>query len=180
MGPVVAIIGRPNVGKSSLFNKIIGEDKAIIADFSGLTRDRLYGNFSFKSHDFSIIDTGGISNDKEEINLLILQEIYKAIEEADGFIFLVDAEYGLSHDDYKIHEILRKSGKKYILALNKSELSSSKKNINDFYQLGVKNFIKVSAKNGLGIKNLKEEVLNKFQTETSSRIEKKLIVIISR
>ena len=96
MGPVVAIIGRPNVGKSSLFNKIIGEDRAIIADFSGLTRDRLYGNFSFKSHNFSIIDTGGISNDKEEINLLILQEIYKAIEEADGFIFLVDAEYGLS------------------------------------------------------------------------------------
>ena len=174
MGPVVAIIGRPNVGKSSLFNKIIGEDKAIIADFSGLTRDRLYGNFSFKSHDFSIIDTGGISNDKEEINLLILQEIYKAIEEADGFIFLVDAEYGLSHDDYKIHEILRKSGKKYILALNKSELSSSKKNINDFYQLGVRSFIKVSAKNGLGIKNLKEEVLNKFQTETSSHIEKKI------
>ena len=174
MGPVVAIIGRPNVGKSSLFNKIIGEDKAIIADFSGLTRDRLYGNFSFKSHDFSIIDTGGISNDKEEINLLILQEIYKAIEEADGFIFLVDAEYGLSQDDYKIHEILRKSGKKYILALNKSELSSSKKNINDFYQLGVRSFIKVSAKNGLGIKNLKEEVLNKFQTETSSHIEKKI------
>ena len=75
MGPIVAIIGRPNVGKSSLFNKIIGEDKAIIADFSGLTRDRLYGNFSFKSRNFSIIDTGGISDEKEEMNLLILKEI---------------------------------------------------------------------------------------------------------
>lgn len=172
MGPVVAIIGRPNVGKSSLFNKIIGEDKAIIADFSGLTRDRLYGNFSLESQNFSIIDTGGVSDEKEEINLLILQEITKAIEEADGFIFLVDAEYGLSQDDYKIHEILRKSGKKYILALNKSELRSSDKNINDFYQLGVKNFIKVSAKNGLGIKNLKEEIFNKFQTETNFDLEK--------
>ena len=171
MGPIVAIIGRPNVGKSSLFNKIIGEDKAIIADFSGLTRDRLYGNFSFKSRNFSIIDTGGISDEKEEMNLLILKEIDKAIEEADGFIFLVDADYGLSQDDYRIHEILRKSGKKYILALNKSELKSSEKNINDFYQLGVKSFIKVSAKNGLGIKNLKEEVLNQFHIETSSILE---------
>ena len=158
MGPLVAIIGRPNVGKSSLFNKIIGEDKAIIADFSGLTRDRLYGNFSFKSRNFSIIDTGGISDEREEMNRLILKEIDKAIEEADGFIFLVDAEYGLSQDDYRINEILRKSGKKYILALNKAELKSSEKNINDFYQLGVKSFIKVSAKNGLGIKNLKEAV----------------------
>ena len=132
MGPIVAIIGRPNVGKSSLFNKLIGEDKAIIADFSGLTRDRLYGNFSLKNKNFSIIDTGGVSDDREEINLLILQEINKAIEEADGFIFLVDAEFGLSQEDYKIHEILRKSGKKYILALNKTELKSSEKNINDF------------------------------------------------
>ena len=77
---------------------------------------------------------------------MCIRDRYKAIEEADGFIFLVDAEYGLSQDDYKIHEILRKSGKKYILALNKSELSSSKKNINDFYQLGVKSFIQVPLK----------------------------------
>tara|TARA_B100000900_G_scaffold378075_1_gene361985 strand:- start:271 stop:1656 length:1386 start_codon:yes stop_codon:yes gene_type:complete len=174
MGPIVAIIGRPNVGKSSLFNKIIGEDKAIIADFSGLTRDRLYGNFSFKSQNFSMVDTGGISEEREEINFLILQEIEKAIEEADGFIFLVDANYGLSQDDYKIHETLRKSGKKYILALNKSELKSSESNINDFYQLGVKSFIKVSAKNGLGIKNLKEEIFNQFQTDEIPILEKKI------
>ncbi len=173
MGPIVAIIGRPNVGKSSLFNKLIGEDKAIIADFSGLTRDRLYGNFSLKNKNFSIIDTGGVSDDREEINLLILQEINKAIEEADGFIFLVDAEFGLSQEDYKIHEILRRSGKKYILALNKTELKSSEKNINDFYQLGVTSFIKVSAKNGLGIKNLKDEILNTFQAKTNSKLEQK-------
>ncbi len=172
MGPIISIIGRPNVGKSSLFNKIIGEDKAIIADFSGLTRDRLYGSFSLKSQNFSIIDTGGISEEREEINLLILQEIDKAIEESDGFIFLVDAEYGLSQNDYKINEILRKSGKKYILALNKSELRSSKKNIDDFFQLGIKNFIKVSAKNGLGIKKLKEEVFNQFHTEKNYNLEK--------
>ena len=68
MGPIIAIIGRPNVGKSSLFNKLIGEDRAIVADFSGLTRDRLYGNFSVKEQRFSIVDTGGISDQKEEIN----------------------------------------------------------------------------------------------------------------
>ena len=171
MGPIIAIIGRPNVGKSSLFNKLIGEDRAIVADFSGLTRDRLYGNFSVKEQRFSIVDTGGISDQKEEINQLILGEINKVIEEADGFIFLVDAQYGLSQDDYKIHQIIRKSGKKYILALNKSELKSSEKNIDDFYQLGIKNFIKISAKNGLGMKILKEEISSVFRYDEKLKFE---------
>ena len=171
MGPIIAIIGRPNVGKSSLFNKLIGEDRAIVADFSGLTRDRLYGNFSVKEQRFSIVDTGGISDQKEEINQLILEEIKKVIEEADGFVFLVDAQYGLSQDDYKIHQIIRKSGKKYILALNKSELKSSEKNIDDFYQLGIKNFIKISAKNGLGMKILKEEISSVFRHDEKSKFE---------
>ena len=171
MGPIIAIIGRPNVGKSSLFNKLIGEDRAIVADFSGLTRDRLYGNFFVKAQRFSIVDTGGISDQKEEINQLILGEINKVIEEADGFIFLVDAQYGLSQDDYKIHQIIRKSGKKYILALNKSELKSSEKNIDDFYQLGIKNFIKISAKNGLGMKILKEEISSVFRHDEKLKFE---------
>ena len=165
MGPIIAIIGRPNVGKSSLFNKIIGVDQAIVADFSGLTRDRLYGNFKFNSKDFSVIDTGGISNEKDEINQLIYKEINNAIEEADGFIFLLDAHFGLTKGDFDILESLRKSGKKYILALNKSELKASEKNFSDFYQLGVKNFVKISAKNGLGIKDLKEQIFENFKSD---------------
>ena len=165
MGPIIAIIGRPNVGKSSLFNKIIGMDQAIVADFSGLTRDRLYGNFKLNSKNFSVIDTGGISNEKDEINQLIYKEINNAIEEADGFIFLLDAHFGLSQGDFDIHESLRKSGKKYILALNKSELKASEKNFSDFYQLGVKNFVKISAKNGLGIKDLKEQIFEIFKSD---------------
>ena len=165
MGPIIAIIGRPNVGKSSLFNKIIGVDQAIVADFSGLTRDRLYGNFKLNSKNFSVIDTGGISNEKDEINQLIYKEINNAIEEADGFIFLLDAHFGLSQGDFDIHESLRKSGKKYILALNKSELKASEKNFSDFYQLGVKNFVKISAKNGLGIKDLKEQIFENFKSD---------------
>lgn len=165
MGPIIAIIGRPNVGKSSLFNKIIGVDQAIVADFSGLTRDRLYGNFKFNSKDFSVIDTGGISNEKDEINQLIYKEINNAIEEADGFIFLLDAHFGLTKGDFDILESLRKSGKKYILALNKSELKASEKNFSDFYQLGVKNFVKISAKNGLGIKDLKEQIFEIFKSD---------------
>jgi len=183
MGPIIAIIGRPNVGKSSLFNKLIGEDRAIVADFSGLTRDRLYGNFSIFSKKFSLVDTGGVSKDKEELNQLILKEIDKAIQEADGFIFLVDANFGLCQEDYEINDILRKSGKKYILALNKSELKASEQNFNDFYQLGLKQFIKISAKNGLGIKSLKDEIYSNFKNDefhefSSNQIQDKIKVSI--
>lgn len=183
MGPIIAIIGRPNVGKSSLFNKLIGEDRAIVADFSGLTRDRLYGNFSVSSKNFSLVDTGGVSKEKEELNQLILKEIDKAIQEADGFIFLVDANFGLCREDYEINDILRKSGKKYILALNKSELKTSEKNINDFYQLGLKQFFKISAKNGLGIKRIKDEIYSNFKSEdyhefSSSSIQDKIKISI--
>ncbi len=155
MGPLIAIVGRPNVGKSSLFNKLIGEDIALIADFPGLTRDRNYSGCKIGNSDYILVDTGGITNSSSKFDELILAETQKAISDADGLIFLVDSSKSIHQLDFEINDILRKSGKNYVLAINKSETKESKNNTSDFYSLGVKNSFEISAKNGLGMKNFK-------------------------
>ncbi|MBV13124.1 MAG: ribosome biogenesis GTPase Der [Flavobacteriaceae bacterium] len=162
MGPLLAIVGRPNVGKSSLFNVLVGENLALIADFPGLTRDRHYGNSEIGSSHYLLVDTGGITESDSKFDKLILEETNKAISESDGFIFLTDATSPLHHLDLKINEMLRKSGKKYILAINKSETKKSRENISEFYSLGVKHSSEISAQNGLGIKKFKESILELF------------------
>ena len=108
MGPLIAIVGRPNVGKSSLFNKLIGEDIALIADFPGLTRDRNYSGCKIENSDYILVDTGGITNSSSKFDELILAETQKAISDADGLIFLVDSSKSIHQLDFEINDILRK------------------------------------------------------------------------
>ena len=162
MGPLIAIVGRPNVGKSSLFNKLIGEDIALIADYPGLTRDRNYSGCKIDNSNYILVDTGGITNPSSKFDQLILAETQKAISDADGLIFLVDSSSSINQLDFEINDILRKSGKNYVLVINKSETKESKNNISDFYSLGVKNSFEISAKNGLGMRNFKTSLHNIF------------------
>ncbi len=168
MGPLIAIVGRPNVGKSSLFNKLIGDDVALIADYPGLTRDRNYSGCKINDFHYILVDTGGITDSSSKFDKLILVETEKAISDADGLIFLVDASSSIHQLDFKINEILRKSNKNYILAINKSETKNSRNNISEFYSLGVKNSFEISAKNGLGMKSFKNLINSTFPSKSQS------------
>ena len=108
MGPLIAIVGRPNVGKSSLFNKLIGEDIALIADFPGLTRDRNYSGCKIENSDYILVDTGGITNSPSKFDELILAETQKAISDADGLIFLVDSSKSIHQLDFEINETIHR------------------------------------------------------------------------
>ena len=162
MGPLIAIVGRPNVGKSTLFNTLVGQNLSLVADFPGLTRDRKYGSASINDSSYIFIDTAGITDSDDEFEKLILNETQKAIKEADGFLFLVDATDPLNSLDLEINNILRKSGKEYLLCLNKSDQKDSKDNLQDFYELGVKITLKISAKNKNGLKELRKNISKQF------------------
>ena len=162
MGPLVAIIGRPNVGKSTLFNSLIGQNLSLVADLPGLTRDRKYGSGNIDKFSYVFIDTAGITETDNEFENQVLKETHKAIEEADGFLFLVDATTSLISLDLKINSILRKSGKKYILCINKSDKKESRSNLVDFYDLGVQNTEIISAKNKNGLKSLRKKIIETF------------------
>ena len=171
MGPLIAIIGRPNVGKSTLFNSLIGENLSLVADFPGLTRDRKYGSTNIQNSSYIFIDTAGISDTDDDFEKLILLETNKAIQEADGFLFLVDATSPLSALDEEINKILRKSGKYYLLCINKSDKKNSKLNLQDYYELGVEHSLPISAKNKNGLSELKNKIENIFLSDYSTAHE---------
>ena len=132
--PTVAIVGRPNVGKSTLFNKIAHEKISIIEDIPGVTRDRIYQEVSYQNKPFYLIDTGGIDAQAEKFNQEIRIQAEIAIQEADVIIFLTDGKEGLTENDYLVRDILRKSKKKIIVAINKSDTKEAEKNLYDFYE----------------------------------------------
>ncbi len=172
--PTVALVGRPNVGKSTLFNKIAGEKIAIIEDIPGVTRDRLYQETSYLDKHFYLIDTGGIDAGEEIFNKEIRIQASLAIEEADVVIFIVDGKEGLTSNDLIVRDILRKSKKKVIVAINKIDTKEAKKNLYDFYELGFDSYIPISSIHNTGFIELMEEVCKEFKETTEKEEDTRL------
>lgn len=158
----VALVGRPNVGKSTIFNKIMRKKIAIIEDTPGVTRDRLYGSATYKNYQFYLIDTGGIESGENDFNKDIKIQATIAIEEADKVVFVVDGKEGLTSDDKLVKDILIKSGKEVIVAINKADTKEYKEHQYDFYELGFDSYIPVSAEQNEGIITLIEEICKDF------------------
>lgn len=150
----IALVGRPNVGKSTIFNRIIGKKISIIEDTPGVTRDRIYGDATFLNHHFYLIDTGGIDIETMAFNEEIKVQAELAINEADVVIFVVDGKEGLTANDIEVKNILMRSNKKIIVAINKVDSKESKDHLYDFYELGFEHYITVSGEQNIGIHDL--------------------------
>ena len=165
----VCLIGRPNVGKSTLFNLLIKEKKSIILDTPGITRDRVYGNLTYNNKNILLIDTGGIDIEESDFNKDIRAQAELGVEEAEVVVFVVDGREELNPNDYAIRDILMKSNKKIIVAANK--LDNQKmidENIYRFYELGFENVIGISSIQNSGISNLLDEITKDF-TESEEK-----------
>ena len=158
----VCLIGRPNTGKSSLFNRLIGEKKSIIMDDPGVTRDRIYGKVTYQNKTFYLIDTGGIDLTKESMNDRIKLQAELAIEESDVIVFVVDGLTDLTENDRTIANILNRTDKKVIVAVNKIDNTQRRDNIYAFYELGFDLVLPISAEHKLGIKELLDEITKDF------------------
>ena len=160
MKPVIALVGRPNVGKSTLFNRLTKSRDAIVADHAGLTRDRHYGNGRQGKHEYIVIDTGGFEPAAETgIYMEMAKQTRQAVAEADVVVFVVDARAGLSAQDHDIARYLRRLGKPCVLAANKAEGMQEGVQLVDFFELGLGEVHPVSAAHGQGIRSLVELAL---------------------
>ncbi len=156
--PIVAIVGRPNVGKSTLFNRILKERRAVIEDIPGITRDRIYGKAEWEGKKFLVVDTGGFQRDaEEEITKEVQKHVLMTIEEADVVIMMMDVENGLLPSDIDFVEMLRKYNKKVLYVVNKVDGSRKEKMLYDFYDLGV-DILPLSALHGRGYDTLMDKV----------------------
>ena len=174
MKPIVALVGKPNVGKSTLFNRLVGKKISIIEDTPGVTRDRIYGNVSYKNKNFLVIDTGGIDIETNEVNENIRMQAEIAINEADVIVFIVDSKFGLDSNDRATRDIILKSGKKVIVAINKIDSRESKDHLYDFFELGLDNYINISAEQNIGISELLDKITEDFnqnEEEIDDRIK---------
>jgi GTP-binding protein len=161
--PVIAIVGRPNVGKSTLFNRLIGERRAIVQDKPGVTRDRLYGDFDWAGREFTLIDTGGIVFDEpDQILTQTREQAEVGINEADLILFMVDSKDGTTAIDYDLAEALRKSGKPVLLVANKSDGDRLEREASDFYSLGLGEVYAISSIHGRGLADVLDEVVKHF------------------
>lgn len=165
MLPTVSIVGRPNVGKSTLFNRLIGRRKAIVHDEYGVTRDRHYGESYWNGRDFTVIDTGGYLPDEENVIIEgIREQVHIAIEESDVILFVVDAENGVNTLDKSIANMLRRIDKPVLLVVNKSDNERRKMEAVEFYELGFDELYPLSAISGTGTGDLLDKVVELFPT----------------
>ena len=158
MTKTVCLIGRPNVGKSTIFNKLLREKKSIIMDTPGITRDRIYGTVTYKDKKFDLIDTGGIDLGKDDFNEDIKIQASLAIEESDLILFVVDGKEDLTNNDFKIRDMLIKSNKDVIVVANKIDNEQRKENIYAYYELGFEKIFPVSGEHNLGFNALLDEI----------------------
>ena len=175
--PTVALVGRPNVGKSTLFNKIVGKQVSIIEDLPGVTRDRIYHEATYNKKRFYLIDTGGIDATKMDFNDEIKMQAEIAINEADIVIFIVDGKEGLTQNDLIVRDILRKTNKKVIVAINKIDVKEAQDNIYDFYELGFDTYIPISSIHNTGFIELMDNITLNFH-EKEEKIDNRVKVSI--
>ncbi len=182
--PIVAIVGRPNVGKSTLFNALAGSRISIVQDTPGVTRDRIYADVSWTGHDFTMIDTGGIEPDSKDIILSQMREQAQiAIDTADVIIMMTDVRQGLVDADAKVADMLRRSHKPVILAVNKVDsFEKYMMDVYEFYNLGLGEPVPVSAASRLGLGDMLDEVIGYFpeRNEEEAEDERPKIAIVGK
>lgn len=166
--PIVAVVGRPNVGKSTLFNRLIGKRLSIVEDTPGVTRDRIYSKCEWRSREFMLVDTGGIEPKTDDVILAQMRrQAQVAIEKADVIVFLTDIRCGVTADDYEVAAMLQKSGKPIVLCVNKCDsIGDVPPDFYEFYNLGIGDPIAVSAEHGHGTGDMLDEIYNHFPEES--------------
>ena len=175
MGNIVAIVGRPNVGKSTLFNRLTKSRRAIVTEEAGTTRDRQYGKCEWEGREFSVIDTGGwVINSDDVFESEIKRQVLLAIEEADVILFVVDLLNGITDFDEQIASMLRRGKKPVVLVTNKADTYEFQYQAAEFYALGLGDPFIISALNGLGSGDLLDELLKHFKDDTAEELEEEL------
>ena len=176
----ICLVGKPNVGKSTLFNRIVGKKVSIIEDTPGVTRDRIYSKASYKDTSFYLIDTGGLDYSAGDFNEEIKAQVMLGIDESDVIIFVVDGKEGVTSNDLLIRDMLRKSNKRVIVAINKSDNKLTLENQYDFYTLGFDEYITISAEHNIGISNLLDTSTKDFNLEEDKVDDRLKFSVIGR